>query len=357
MAYVIAEIGQNHNGSMGIAKELIRMAADPRPAPTIPGEELPALAANAVKFTKRKLSEEGSREMMSARYEGRNSFGADYGSHRQALEFSIPQMAELSSYARGVGLEFGLTVCHPDLVARSLAEIPHLDFLKVASRDLTNVPLLEAIADADLPSKVTVVISTGMATEQDLDRALAILRDVRPLIVMHCRSVYPCPPDAWDLQVIPALYAKLHRHLGEITVGYSDHSVGILAPAIARALGATVIEKHITLDRRMRGTDQLGSVERDGLYRMLRSIHETELALGGIPSIHLNPLASPAKAKLERSLHYASSLLKGTVVEDRHLVMLSPGSGLPWSMKDQVVGQALARGVEKHDAVDLVDFE
>jgi len=357
MAYVIAEIGQNHNGSLGIAKELIQMAADPRPAPMTTGEELPLLAANAVKFTKRKLSEEGSRAMMAAKYEGRNSFGPDYGSHRMALEFSMAELAELSKYTRGVGLDFGLTVCHPDLVRRSLAEIPHLNFLKVASRDLTNIPLLDAIAAADLPSKVSVIISTGMATEQDLADALAILRSVRPLVVMHCRSIYPCPPEAWDLQVIPALHAKTWQMTGEVAVGFSDHSVGVLAPAIARAMGASVIEKHVTLDRRMRGTDQLGSVEREGLYRMLRSIEETELGMTGPTEVFMSPGVKAAKAKLERSLHYASSLNPGTVIEPRHLVMLSPGDGLRYGMRDQIIGETLVRSVEKHDAVDLVDLE
>lgn len=353
MAYVIAEVGQNHNGSVQLAKELIDMAADPRPAPLVDGEDRPLLAANAVKFTKRHLSEEGSRGMMAAEYRGRNSFGKTYGEHRAHLEFSFSELEELSRYTAETGLDFGLTVCHPKLVYRAL-KLPRINFLKIASRDLTNIPLIEELAAVDLPRSVSVIVSTGMASRQELETALEILRAVRPLIVMHCRSVYPCPPAAWDLQLIPTLRAMLPD---DVAVGYSDHSIGVLAPALAAAFGADFIEKHVTLDRMMRGSDQLGSVEREGLYRMLRSIQEAEIGTWGNPGVHMSPLANPARSKLARSLHWSSSLNAGTEVEERHLCMISPGTGLPWSSAPRVIGKTVSRSVERHEAVDLDDLE
>lgn len=352
--YVIAEIGQNHNGSVDIARALIDMAADPRPAPVVAGEQREPLRASAVKFTKRKLNEEGSRGMMSARYGGPHSFGATYGEHRRALELEWDDLAELSRYAKSSGLDFGLTVCHPDCVQAALARIPHLSFLKVASRDLENIPLLRAINDADRPHGLEVIVSTGMSDQEAIVEAVDTLADVRRLALLHCRSAYPVAAQDWDLQIIPTLSSWFGSR-GRI--GYSDHSVGVLAPALAVALGAEVIEKHVTLDRRLKGSDQLGSVEREGLYRMLRSIQEAELAVSGPKLPYRSEAASAARAKLARSLHYASSLIAGTEVEERHLVLLSPGTGLPYADLARVVGRRLRRSVEAHELVALDDYD
>ena len=342
--YVIAEVGQNHNGSAAMALELVDMVADPRPQEQVDAETLRRYKADAVKFTRRKLSQELTRELMDAEYTGRNSFGTTYGLHREQLELRWPSYTLLSERAYVDGVDFGVTVCHPDLVKGALEHCTALAFLKVASRDVQNVPLLEALAD--MAAEVPKVVSLGMATEDDLARVLRIFaKQLDTLTVLHCRSMYPTPPHLWDLQVIPELRHRLSPE--GIQVGYSDHSLGNAACIAATAMGAQVLEKHVTLDRRMRGSDHQGSVDRGGLYRLLRDVTAVALGSSGAPGVRMPGELRPSKNKLARSLAWNQTLLAGTVVTEAHLCLVSPGTGLPWSARDELVGKRVTGQVEQ----------
>lgn len=286
MTYVIAEIGQNHNGSLDLAEELIRMAADPRPHANL---DAPTYPVDAVKMTMRHLAEEMTDEMMAKPYNSPHSYGATYGEHRAALELTIEEHSRCYSQAVDLGIEFVETFCHPYLVEEVVGKwfTPHK--IKVASRDLTNTPLLRAVGDAGVP----VILSTGMASMEDIWYAInEVGRD--DTSILHCVSSYPASFSALNLARIP----RLHEVFG-LNTGYSDHSIGIVAPVMAVALGATIVEKHVTLDRTAKGSDHACSLERDGLWRMMRDIRNADAAIGS-PEIHCHPSTFTAKAKLER---------------------------------------------------------
>ena len=343
--YVIAEVGQNHNGSTGLARELIRLAGDPRPQDALGAEAREWLSCSAVKFTKRYLREELSRELGAMPYTGPHSYGQTYAEHRRALELTWPQLEELSEYQAVTQpqLGFGVTVCHQSLVKPAMERVHELAFLKVASRDIENEPLLQELAM--VATGVPKIVSLGMATAMDVERILRTFHDqLDELVLMHCRSIYPAPPESWDLQVLFGLQERMEP-LG-VTVGYSDHAIGNAACVAAVAMGALVIEKHVTLDRRMKGSDHLGSADRGGLYRLLRDLKAVTLGTAGDTLVHLAPQAASSHAKLGRSLAWNQTLLPGTEVSERHLALVSPGSGMPWSARGELVGQLVARQVE-----------
>ena len=333
MTYIIAEIGQNHNGSVTMAKALVDMAADLRPR----DYDAEPLKVDAVKLTKRDLDEEYTRSFGDQPYTGPHSFGATYHEHRQALELTDDEHAEIADYARERDLDFIVTVCSPG--ATSVLPKTRPDYVKVASRDLTNYPLLHALDQWYAPK----IISTGMAELHEVARAVSACN---PYAIMHCVSSYPAEPHTWNLRSIETL-----KELGRV-VGYSDHSIGIVAPVAAVAMGAAIIEKHITLDRSMNGTDQAGSLERDGLYRMVRDIRALDAGLG-VRRVFQHTSTQAAKRKLARSLCAREDLPVGHVVQQSDLVMLSPGDGLSWMERDEVLGQTITHPVIAREQITL----
>src|SRR5512133_2212876 len=267
-AYIIGEIGQNHNGDVEIAKKLIDVVSEPV-IDKLFGKEL--MPTNAVKLTRRDLNEELSASEMHRPYDNPNSFGKTYGEHRAFLELNDEQHFEIYRYAKSKGLEFVETLCAKGCL--SMLKLFTPDRLKVASRDLTNLPLLEAMAETKIP----IILSTGMTGKKELDDALKIITKYHSNIsILHCLSQYPSEYQNINLRSIQFLKENYPQY----TIGYSDHSIGILMPAVAVGLGAEIIEKHITLDRSMKGTDHRGSLEPEGIWRMVRDIRNTEYAIG-----------------------------------------------------------------------------
>ena len=268
MTYIIGEIGQNHNGSVKIAKQIIDSATSPIVEQLF---NINLSIIDAVKLTKRDLNYELSDSQMAAPYINKNSFGNTYGEHRAFLELSDEEHYELYNYAKSKGIDFVETLCAPSCL--SILRLFQPDKLKVASRDLTNIPLLEAMAE----TKIHMIISTGMAGEKELDQAVeTITKYHQELSILHCVSQYPTEPENVNLNTI----AFLQEKYTEFTIGYSDHTIGIAMPIAAVAMGAEIIEKHITLDRKMKGTDQIGSLGTDGLNRMIRDIRLLEKSMG-----------------------------------------------------------------------------
>jgi sialic acid synthase SpsE len=330
--FIIGEVGQNHNGDVGVAKKLIDVAA--------------VAGVDAVKFCKRNLKYELTREAYDAPYENPNSFGPTYGKHREALEFSPEQHKELQSHCRRRKVVYFSSVCDP----RSADEMEALKVpvYKIASRDLTNLPLLDHVARKGRP----IILSTGMSTLAEIDDAVnAILKRHDRLILLQCVSQYPAEPQNLNIR---AMFTLRERY-GCLT-GYSCHNVGILAPTIAAAVGACIVEKHITLSRAMKGTDHAGSLEPDGLHRVVRYIRYIPVMLGDGKKDIL-PAELPSRKKLARSVVPIRPIKKGEKITIRMLGLKSPGTGLTARHMFDLVGKRAARDLAQDELVALPDFE
>ena len=336
--YIIGEIGQNHNGSVDIAKLLVDLVARPVREEVF-GIDLKPM--NAVKLTKRDLSEELSASQMNRPYNTPNSFGRTYGEHRAFLELSDEEHFEVYKHAKSYNLDFVETLCAKGCL--SLLKLFTPDYLKVASRDLTNLPLLSALAETKIP----IILSTGMSGKKELDDALNIITSYHSNItILHCVSQYPTHPDNLNLRTI--LYLK--KHYPQYRIGFSDHTIGISAPIVAVGMGAEVIEKHITIDRRMKGTDQAGSLGPDGVNRMIRDIRLVEHWLGK-EELFIDKSVSSSKIKLERSIATNRDLEVGDIIEEEALHMLSPGDGFKWSQLNEVVGKKVIKPIPKNEII------
>ncbi|MGY6560490.1 MAG: N-acetylneuraminate synthase family protein [Luteibaculaceae bacterium] len=336
--YIIGEIGQNHNGSVDIAKLIIDMVSREIEEPDF---NLKLKGMDAVKLTKRDLNYELTQSEMNRPYNSIHSFGKTYGEHRAFLELNDEQHFEVYKHAKSFGLDFVETLCAPSCLSIFKYFTP--DYLKVASRDLTNLPLLEELAS----TKVPIIISTGMAGKKELDEAVNLISKYHSrLSILHCVSQYPTHPENVNLLTVQYLI----KHYSKYIIGYSDHTIGIATPLMAVAMGAKVIEKHITLDRRMKGTDQAGSLGPEGVHRMVRDIRLFEKQLG-IEDIYIEPSVKSAKEKLERSIASNKDLEMGQVISEDDIHLLSPGNGFKWSEKDKVLGKKLKISVAKNELI------
>ncbi len=253
--YLIAEIGQNHNGRIGIAKQIIDAAA--------------RCGFHAVKSAKRDIAINVPEPLYSSPYNSPHSFGKTYGEHREALEFSFEHYAEMARYAHVKGLDF----------ISSFTDIPSLEFLltmevdalKIASSRVTDVPLLKAVAASGKP----VILSTGMSTLQEIDAAVAIFEKCE-LYMTQCTSSYPCKLDDIHLGVMASYEQRYNR-----PVGFSGHHTDTILPdLLAAGLGACIIERHVTLDRTMRGSDQLLSLDEAGMKSLVEGLAQVKAIIG-----------------------------------------------------------------------------
>lgn len=338
MTYIIGEIGQNHNGSVDIAKLIIDASA--RPVKEL-DFNLELKPFDAIKLTKRDLNFELSKDQMDSPYTGPNSFGKTYREHREFLELSDEEHFEIYKYAKSKGLDFVETLCSPTCL--SILKFFTPDRLKVASRDLSNLPLLSSLAETKIP----VILSTGMSDQRDLNIALEIITNYHDNIsILHCVSQYPTHPENANLNTIKYLIDRYSK----FDIGYSDHTIGISAPVIAVGMGAKIIEKHITLDRNMKGTDQSGSLGIDGMHRMVRDIRIAEKFLGK-EDIFIDKSTESAKVKLERSIATKINLKKGQIIKEADIFLLSPGDGIKWRDRDLVIGKKIKQNIGEHQII------
>lgn len=336
--YIIGEIGQNHNGSVDIAKLIIELICRPIKEEVF-GMDLSPM--NAVKMTRRDLDEELTVSQMNRPYNTPNSFGATYGEHRAFLELDDDAHYEVYKYAKSKGLDFIETLCAKKCL--SLLKLFTPDKLKVASRDLTNLPLLEVMAETRIP----IILSTGMAGKKELDDALDVITKYHSDIsILHCVSQYPTAPSNLNLKTI----SYLKKHYGQYKIGFSDHTIGISAPLVALGLGAEIIEKHITIDRRMKGTDQAGSLGPEGVYRMVRDIRVAEYWMG-TESLYIEKDVMSAKVKLERSVASKRLISKGERISEDDIHLLSPGDGYKWIDKGLVIGKIAAQDIPADEII------
>lgn len=342
--YIIGEIGQNHNGSIDIAKLIIEKAAS---QPVENYFNLVLSGMNAIKLTKRDLKHELSSSQWNKAYTGPNSFGSTYGEHRTFLELNNEQHYLLYLYAKSLGLDVIETLCAPSTL--SLLKLFTPDSIKVASRDLKNTPLIQALAETKIP----IILSTGMTGIRELNDSLEIItKHHENISILHCISQYPTEPKNVNLHTI----TFLKKNYSKYTIGYSDHTIGISTPIAAVALGAKIIEKHITIDRRMKGTDQAGSLGIDGIERMVRDIRLLDLSMG-YEDLFISEGAHESKLKLERSIATSRAILANDVITENDIQLLSPGTGYAWSQKANVIGKKTLRSLKANEIILPSDLE
>lgn len=270
-SFIVAEIGINHNGDIDIARQLIDAAGDCK--------------CDAVKFQKRTVDVVYSQEELARPRE--SPFGTTNGDLKKGLEFGLEEYAAIDRYCRQRGLPW-FASCWDE---SSVDFVERFDppCYKIASASLTDDGLLRHHRGTGRP----IVLSTGMSTLDQIDHAVDIL-GTRSLILLHTTSTYPSEIGDLNLRVIQVL-ADRYR----VPVGYSGHEVGLVPSVAAVALGACMIERHLTLNRAMWGTDQAASVEPQGLARLVRDIRAVELSLGdGVKTVI--PAEIPVMKKLRR---------------------------------------------------------
>jgi N-acetylneuraminate synthase/sialic acid synthase len=331
LPFVIAEIGNNHQGDVELAKQMIRAAA--------------FAGASAVKFQKRDNKALFTKEAFDAPYASENAFGPTYGSHREALEFGKAEYLECIDEARRNNIVFFATPW----------DFPSVDFLaeldvplfKMSSSDLKTLPLLRYVASHKKP----MIISTGGGTIEDVDRAVeTVLAEGAPLTVMQCTAGYPPRFDELNLKVIETF----RERYPEVTIGYSGHDSGIAMSLVAYVLGARVIEKHFTLNRAMRGTDHAFSLEPDGLRKMIRDLHRAAEAVGDGVKRPYQSEEAPLK-KLAKMIVAGKDMPAGHVLTMDDLDYRAPGTGLAPSGATLIVGKSLLHAVVKEQPLSESD--
>jgi N-acetylneuraminate synthase len=273
-AYIIAEIGINHNGDLEIAKQMIDAAVH--------------AGVDAVKFQKRTpavATPPGQQKQMRETPWGYIT----YLEYRHRVEFNEQQYREIDRHCKARKIAWMVSVW--DEPAVDFMEKFDTPAYKLPSASLTDHSLLRHARSTGKP----LIISTGMSTMQQIHRAVELLGDGH-LVIMHCTSTYPCEPEELNLNMIGTLKKEFPKNL----VGYSGHEVGLVPSAVAVSLGACVVERHLTLDRAMWGSDQAASVEPAGFERLVKYIRVTEAALGdGIKRVYESEL--PSLKKLRRA--------------------------------------------------------
>jgi sialic acid synthase SpsE len=336
--FIVGEVGQNHQGDVYTALRTIKACHE--------------AGVDAIKLTKRHVPSDMTRAMRCQPYDNPNSFGANYGEHREQLELPIKDYVHLKermAYNKWFEVLFA-TAC-------DVASVKELDtyldppMYKVASRDIDNLPLLAVIARTGKP----VILSTGMLTNDSaiLGRAIRMIRRVglhNDIIVLACRSIYPTPYELCDLSRL-----KTIRDEFDVLVGMSDHTIGIMIPIAALALGACMIEKHVTLSRAMKGTDHACSLEPDGIQRVVRDIRNLEAAMQPADMKTLYGRLLPARQKLGRSLVTTCDIAPGEVICPHHLTVKSPGTGIPYSGKDSLLGKVARIAIPADTTIQLTD--
>lgn len=324
--FVIAEAGINHQGDVEIAKKLI--------------EEAARCGADAVKFQKRSISRILTREGLDMPYENPNSFGKTYGEHKEALELNESDYKVLKEHCEKNGVIF----CASGWDEESIDFLNDLGiaFFKMASADLTNIPLLVHTAKKGKP----VILSTGMATLDDVKNAYDAVREHnKQVAILQCTSTYPSKFNEINLNVI----STFKKEFPEAVIGFSGHEQGIAIPPVAVGLGACLIERHFTLDRTMKGGDHAASLEPQGFSKMVRDIHHVTEAMGSFDK-DVQESEKPIFKKLAKSIVSKVDIKKGATITEEMLTTKGPGTGISPTKMELIIGKNVSRDIA-HDTV------
>lgn len=335
---IIAEAGVNHNGDIQIAKKLIDAAVD--------------AGVDYVKFQTFKADSLVSKSAKKAEYQSVNINDGDDSQYAMLknLELSHEDHLELMSYCEERNINFFSTAF--DVEGVHYLNDLGLSFFKIPSGEITNYPYLKAVALCKKP----VVMSTGMCSENDIEKALEVLvkfgLSMEMISILHCNTEYPTPMKDVNLKAMLTIQEKF-----KTKVGYSDHTLGIEVPVAAVALGAHVIEKHFTLDKTLPGPDHVASLEPDELKAMVKAIRNIELAMSG----NGEKIASESEYKnidiARKSLHIKRDLLKGHTIIDEDLIPLRPGDGISPMEWENVIGKTLITNKVEFDKLLYSDIQ
>jgi N,N'-diacetyllegionaminate synthase len=328
--FIIAEAGVNHNGDFNLAKKLVDIAK--------------SAGADAVKFQTFKTENETSKFAPKAEYQKRLT--ADEESQFEmlkGLELSYKQFEELASYCKKKDIIFLSTAFDLESVA-FLAKLD-LPFWKIPSGEITNLPYIIEVAKQNRP----IILSTGMCELWEVEEAVELIKKYngQKLTLLHCNTEYPTPFEDVNLKAMVALGT-----LFSCPFGYSDHSLGLTVPIAASALGATVIEKHFTLDKTMKGPDHRASLEAAELGKMVQAVREVEMALGtGEKCVSDSEKKNIAVAR--KSIVAKKTIKKGEIFSEENIGAKRPGTGLSPMMWFEILGKTAKKDFAGDELIEL----
>ncbi len=334
--YIIAEAGVNHNGSEEMALQLVDAAVK--------------AGADAVKFQTFRADKLVTYQARKAAYQVAQTGEGEQFAMLKALELSEETHRHLAEYCAKKGIEF-LSTPFDEESADFLISLGCRQ-LKIASGELTNTPLLRYLAGKGLP----MILSTGMATLDEVVDAVSVIAQEREaqgfseplaevLSLLHCTSNYPVALEDVNLRAMQTLADTFH-----LPVGYSDHTAGILVAPVARALGAVVFEKHLTLDRRLPGPDHIASLEPNEFAEMVSAIRDTDVLLGSADKVPTAPELE-VRVAVRRSVTMAVNAPAGTVLSREMFTLMRPGDGVSPADLETIVGRVLNRTMQAGDTL------
>ena len=329
---IIAEAGVNHNGSMILAKQLIDVAA--------------AAGADYVKFQTFKASKIASRIAAKARYQQETTGASESQLDMlRKLEMSEADHLVLKDYCSSKKIAFLSTAF--DLESIDILKRLGITLGKIPSGEITNLPYLRKMAT----SFKELIVSSGMSDMEELRQAITALEQAgfnrKRLTILHCNTEYPTPYEDVNLKAMVSIAEEFG-----VPIGYSDHTRGIEVPIAAVALGATVIEKHFTLDRTLEGPDHKASLEPDELIAMVKSVRNIEKALGSSDKVP-SPSESKNKAIARKSIVAGKWIRQGELFDENNLAVKRPGTGISPMKWDAVIGQPAKRNFEPDELIEL----
>jgi N,N'-diacetyllegionaminate synthase len=330
--YIIAEIGNTHEGSLGLAKQFIKTAAD--------------TGVDAVKMQTHIFEKESLPDAPNPPY-FRDETRKEYF---ERTAFTLEQWIELKRFSEeDLGIDFFSSPF--SLEAVDMLERVGVNTYKIASGEVNNIPLLEKVARTGKK----VLLSSGMSCWAELDKAVETLQTngCKDLVVLQCTSEYPCPPEQAGLNVLN----QIKNRYKNIVVGYSDHTLGVAVPLAAVIMGASVIEKHFTLSKKMYGSDAMNSTEPDEFKRLVSEIRQVELAISNAINKDKNiKNLTSMKIIFEKSIVSIGKLDKGSVLLPHMLAYKKPGDGIPARDYKNLIGRKLKREVDKDHKFQWSDF-
>jgi len=335
---IIAEAGVNHNGNIDTAKKLIDAASD--------------AGADYIKFQTFKAEKLVSKDARKASYQAQNTADSEESQFDmlKRLELSEDMHISLIDHCKKRGIGFMSTAFDEESI--DFLDRLGMSMFKIPSGEITNKPYLQYISRKGKP----IILSTGMAELSEIEDALQILCSERVCLdritVLHCNTEYPTPMKDVNLKAMQTI-----RKAFNVNVGYSDHTMGIEVPIAAVALGATIIEKHFTLDREMPGPDHKASLEPNELKNMVKAIRNIELTLQGDGQKKPSPSESRNILVARKSIHYNKALNNGHLLTASDLIMKRPGDGVSPMVYEKCIGRKLKYDVEKDQMLKWEDLE
>lgn len=328
--YIIAEIGNTHEGSVGLAKQFIKAAAD--------------CGVDAVKFQTHIFEAESLPSAPNPSY-FKDETRKEYF---ERTAFTIEQYKVLKDYAENE--------CKVDFFSSPFS-LEAVDFLmevgvstfKIPSGEVSNIPLLEHVAKTGK----NVILSSGMSSWEELDRAVAVFKDKEKLTILQCTSEYPCKPENAGLNVMLEIKERY-----QCKVGFSDHTLGIGVPLTAVVLGATLVEKHFTLSKLMYGSDAKNSTEPKEFKHMVDNIRAAELAISSkIDKNEIVKELGEMKFVFEKSIVSARELKAGHVISEDDLAYKKPGDGIPAKDYKNVIGKKVIKNIAANEKIEFSQIQ